>query len=521
MKGESETVVIGFCWRGRSSFTHFSGLRMIRKQIVHSTKLSSPLRSPLSPAPNQAQECVTWLGSLRALRPLTMVLLVAMLVLAGCGPSREESSSTDLAEVTKEIAYTYAGERDLATAQSALNALDVANANQWLVLVAEQTIAEGPSGDADALTMLSTDLGLSSAIVARYAEQRGFTSAAVSAPATLESSQQPTSIPASNVEQSVAQVVPPTEESSQEAATAEPDSPAAETAPVETPTPVTEPDAPTPVPTETAAPAQVQAVSPMNVRAGPSTEHPIVAAMQTGTSASILAKNGAGDWWQVSMADGSVGWIYAPLVETVGNVGEVSIAAAIPTAPPVAPTATPAPAQAPPPAAPVSEPEPTPPADQPTAAPPPPSGGPDFRLVEQRLWDVAENGGFLAGSSVNCGEKQVLEVIVEDASGARLNGVTVQGVYRNELHVTGSKGDGVAQMDINKDGDDVIVLRDVDGREVSSDRAVGNTARTYDIPHNKLIEGRFCTDTASCQAFVNTNGCFGHFSWTVRFRRSY
>ena len=122
---------------------------------------------------------------------------------------------------------------------------------------------------------------------------------------------------------------------------------------------------------------------------------------------------------------------------------------------------------------------------------------------------------------MNCGEKQVLEIIVEDANGARLNGVTVQGVYRNELHVTGSKGEGVAQMDINKDGDDVIVLRDVDGRQVTSDRAVGNTARSWDIPHDQLIQGRFCTDTASCQAFVNTNGCFGHFSWTVRFRRNY
>ncbi len=102
-----------------------------------------------------------------------------------------------------------------------------------------------------------------------------------------------------------------------------------------------------------------------------------------------------------------------------------------------------------------------------------------------------------------------------------LNGVTIQGVFRNEIHVTGVKGEGVAELDMNKDGDDIMVLRDVDGREASSDRASGNTARTWDIPYHQLIQGRFCRDDASCQAFVGTNGCFGHFSWTVRFRRNY
>ncbi|MEZ4636674.1 MAG: SH3 domain-containing protein [Caldilineaceae bacterium] len=454
---------------------------------------------------------------MRVLRPFMLIVLLAALVMAGCGPSSDESSDVDAADVTKDIAFNYAGSRDMATAQAALDTLGVANTNQWLILVAEETIGQGPSGDADALTMLAMDMGLSSAIVDGYAAARGFTSSAAVAPNDAPAGQvaeSASSNTAQDVSQSVAQAVSPTVSPTEAPVT---DSGSAVDTSVPAADPPVEPAAePSPEPTATDTPvpvqeAQVQAVSPMNVRAGPSTEHPIIAAMQTGTAATILAKNAAGDWWQVTLSDGAIGWIYAPLVETVGNVSNVSVAEAIPTPPPVVPTATPASQPTAPPQA---------PAEEPTAAPPP-SDGPDFRLVEQRLWDVQENGGFLAGSSVNCGEKQVLQIIVEDASGARLNGVTVQGVYRNEIHVTGDKGDGVTQMDINKDGDDVIVLRDVDGREVSSDRAVGNTARTWDIPVDQLIQARYCTDGASCQAFIAKPGCFGHFSWTVRFRRSY
>ncbi len=500
---------------------------MIRKFLSQFAEHSSHLLLSLRDAPrSQSKTNGVQLGYLRALRLWIFMMLLAALA-AGCGPSREESSGEDASNNTREIAYTYASDRDLGRAQAALEGLDVANANQWLVLVAEQTIAEGPSGDADALTMLAMDLGLHSSIVDRYATQRGFipSTASVSTAAASVASASVASVAAAptatreavavtGVTQSVAQSVSSSAaESTPEAAVTTADPPAAE------PTGATAEEAPTIAPTETPVPvqvAQVQVGTPMNVRAGPSTDHPIVAAMQANSTATILAKNGGGDWWQISMSDGSVGWIYAPLVETVGNVGSVSVAEAVPTAPPAAPTAAPQPTQAP--ATPAEEPTA---AAEPTAPPAAPSGGPDFRLVEQRLWNVEENGGRLAGTSVNCGEKQVLRVVVEDANGAPLNGVTVQGVYRNELHTTGEKGEGTAEMDMNVNGDDVIVLRDADGREVTSDRAAGNTARTYDIPFDQLIQGRFCSDAGSCQAFVDTTGCFGHFSWTVRFRRSY
>src|SRR5690606_36607669 len=88
-------------------------------------------------------------------------------------------------------------------------------------------------------------------------------------------------------------------------------------------------------------PAQVQVVSPMNVRGGPGTDHPIVAALSTGSSARILGKDGSGEWWQIALDSGGDGWIYAPLVETVGNVSQVAVAQAVPTVPPA--TATPVP----------------------------------------------------------------------------------------------------------------------------------------------------------------------------------
>jgi uncharacterized protein YraI len=494
---------------------------MKRKLIDHSAKRSSPQCSPVPPLPNQAQECVTWLGSLRALQPLTLIVLLMALVVTGCGPLREESSGVDLTEVTKDIAYAYAGDRDLATAQSALNALEVANANQWLVLVAEQTIAEGPSGDADALTMLSTDLGLNSAIVVRYAQQRGFTSTAP-ASANAEHAQQATSAPAANTAPNVAQAVPPTVETPQVQPDGQPDSPTVEVSPADTPTSVAEQEAPTPtpMPTEPVAPARVQAVAPMNVRAGPGTEHPIIAAMQTGTAASIVAKNGAGDWWQVSLADGAVGWIYAPLVETLGDIGEVSVAAAIPTAPPVPPTATPAPAQPPTPetVAPVEvAPTDAPPADAPPADAPPASAG-GYSVVT-RLRPIGQDAQSCGG-----GENSIFATVL-DASGNPINGVRVIEVFSGQVRETGQKGPGLAQWDIYRGGGGQLQIVDGAGNPLSP----ASAGMSADWPAFEMMrDAGYCDckphiDLASCQRDLETKQylfAVGHYTYEVIFRQN-
>jgi hypothetical protein len=238
--------------------------------------------------------------------------------------------------------------------------------------------------------------------------------------------------------------------------------------------------------------------------------------MNAGESAQIVSKNQAGDWWEVTLASGARGWVYGALVETAGDVGAISVALNIPPPPP---TAVPAPTQpptapeevAPVEAAPVEEP----------AAPAP--GGPDFRVVEKRIWDVVENGGRLDGISVTCGEKRQLVAIVLDAAGNRLNGVAVQEIYgAQDIYVTGSQGKGDGAVEFVLGGGQALkVVRDADGREVTSEEVYGMSTKPWEIPYETLIGGRFCTDEASCKSFVDSTGCYGHYSWTVTFQRSY
>lgn len=403
-----------------------------------------------------------------------VIALMLLLVLAACGPSTSKTATADLQEATRNIALSFQTGGDLSAAQAGLAELDVPNANQFLILTAEDAISAGDVANADALTRLVLALGLNSAGVERYAQSRGLIQ--VVEPVAVQPEAQPVAV-----------------------ATA---TPAAQNpAPVaEAPTATPEPATPTPEP-PTATPVanpEVRSQSAMNVRGGPGTNYPVVGALNAGEAARITGKNPAGDWWQISLPNGSSGWVFGQLVQTSGDVSAVAVA----EAPPPPPTPTPAPVQ-------------------PTATPVPAPAGVDFRLVERRIWGVVENGGHYSGDSVNCGDKQELHVIVLDAAGSRLNGVTVRGVYRNEFHVTGEKGPGMAQYDVNVDGDDIVVAKDVDGREVSSDIAKGLTAKTYNISHGDLMQGGFCKDAAGCDAFIKTNGCYGHFSWTVTFQRTY
>jgi hypothetical protein len=153
----------------------------------------------------------------------------------------------------------------------------------------------------------------------------------------------------------------------------------------------------------------------------------------------------------------------------------------------------------------------------PPTVPPIPSGA-DFQLIEHRLLDVVENGGRLDGDSVHCGEKHELWVHVQDAQGAPLNGVTVEGIWTKATPVTGSKGAGVAEFILWGSGEDVHIIRDAGGNAVTSDVAAKNTTRTPDIPNEQLIQARYCRDAASCAAFKNEFGCHGHFSWRAVFR---
>lgn len=253
--------------------------------------------------------------------------------------------------------------------------------------------------------------------------------------------------------------------------------------------------APDPIPF-TRSPAYANRAA--NLRTGPSTAFDVAGGVAEGEALDITGQNEDGSWYYLE--DGN--WIAAFLV-----------ADSLPTPTSIPTEETPAPTPAEP-----SEPEPSQP--EPETAEPTTTSGNEFVVVSKRLWDVNENGGHLDGPSVHCGYKRELHVHVLDRAGNRMNGAAVQVVYgAKEIMVTGSQGigDGVASFVLGK-GQDVEVVRAPDGREVTSEIARGLVTEPQYIDPEQLKAGRYCTDDASCKAFIDGNSCYAHYSWTVTFQ---
>ena len=476
---------------------------------------------------------ITWL--------IYLFLFGAFALLAGCGPEAASSSQQALMSETERIALEYKSAHNLAQARTQLDALEVANINQWLIYKTEEVLAQGEGGEmVDSLVVLVMDLGLPSNTIRSYALQQNLVAVATVEPAPIseplvvvENTPPPNATAAST--QLTVQTVPTTTIlntgpalSSTIAATSrlvEAGTAVTTNKTISATTVLSVPGTATDVllaPTATTV-GQASVQQPMvkangdiNVRTGPGVEYALAGSLRTGETAQVLSKNPLGDWWEVVLASGSNGWVYSQLVESSGDLSGVAVALNLPTPPPTPlPTATalPAPTTAAPPAA----------ESTPTPAPAAPSGGPDFRVVEKRLWDVVENGGQLNGISVTCGEKRQLVVNVLDAAGNRLDGVAVQEIYgAQEVFVSGNQGKGSGVVEFVLGGGQALkVIRDSDGREVTSEEVYGMSTKPWEIPYETLIGGRFCTDDASCKSFVDQTGCYGHYSWTVTFQRSY
>lgn len=425
------------------------------------------------------------------------------------------------------IAQEYKQSGDLSRARGQLQGLDAANPTQWLIYLAESRIDEQPgAAETDALVWLAMALGLQSPPLMAYATQNNLlvnappaaesvadtdTGAAPAAVAVATNPPIAAPTPAPTVAPTVALAAAVTETTTLTTATT-----LTESAPLSATETTTQTDAATPAPPSK---PMAQASTSINVRGGPGVDYLIVGAIAASEQVEIVAKNPQSDWWQVILTTGQPGWVYGPLVQTAGDTSAIAVAANIPEPPP---TATPAPVAA----APTAEPAPAeqPPAEQPTAeAPAPVPDGPDFVLVEKRLWDVFENGGRTEAGSVTCGEKRELHVNVLDAAGNRLNNIAVQAIYgAQEIYVTGSqgKGDGKVEYVLGR-GQGVKVIRDADGREATSDVADGMSTEPANIPYDALIGAQYCDDEADCKAFVDLPGCWGHYSWTVTFKRKY
>jgi uncharacterized protein YraI len=396
-------------------------------------------------------------------------LLVFALGAAGCARQQggDQTAQADREAALRRIAVEYAQDQDLVRAQASLSKLGMANPAQLLVTLAEQGIAEGrPRADVEPLAQLAQGLGARSPALVAF----------------LKPAPSATPIPPSPTPQAP----PPT------------------IAPTGTPVPLTATASATsaaPTATATATPRpQVLAQGTANLRSGPGKAYPLVGRLEAGQSVEIIARNASGDWWQLAWDGQGSAWVAGTTVKVQGPIDAVAVAKNV------------APPPAPPTAGPPTAPPPT--------APPTKPAGPDFRVVGRRLWNVEENGGTHDGPSVHCGERRQLRAYVLDAAGNPLDGVTLKallGDAQEEL-VSGSKGPGFAEFVLGG-GQELQVVRDVDGRTVTSDVARGLTTITSGISDEDLTGAGYCTE--GCPQFRLNGGCNGHFSWDVTFQRAY
>ena len=401
------------------------------------------------------------------------ILLVFAMIATGCAKSRntEPAGSPAARDASlRQIAADYLRTGDLAQAQAALGKLGLANPTQLLVSQAESDVSAGlPASEIEPAARLAEALGARSAKLIAYLEPTPTT-------------------------------VPPT-------ATPSPVPPSPTAAPSATPTtepPTATPEQPTITPTPEPQQPRAIADSDVNLRGGPGKAYPTVGKLLAGQEVEILGRNVSGDWWQLAWPGGKQAWVAGTVVQILGPIDTVAVAKNIPS-PPAQPTRAPQPS-----AAPVAK---------PTTAPAAPTG-PNFQVTNIRMWGVEENGGYFDGPSVHCGEKRQLRVTVVDAAGSPLNGVTIKSALTDEEQVSGSKGPGIAEYVLGG-GQDLYIVRDADGRDVSSDTARGMSTNPNGIPTEVLIGGGYCKDAPDCDHFRQQWGCNGHYSWDVTFRRAY
>jgi hypothetical protein len=242
-----------------------------------------------------------------------------------------------------------------------------------------------------------------------------------------------------------------------------------------------------PSPTQTSVPTPFAIVRAdvLNVRAGPSTNYPVVGRLAAGETTDIVGQSVDGAWWQICCAGEKSGWVSSALVEAQGRLGDVPLVTDVPPPPP---TPTPRP------------PTPTP-VPQPSV---------DFHVAGTRMLSIQENGG--------CVGMHNIFVTVLDAAGAPLNGIRVGRVWVPEdIKVTGAdnKGPGRAEFDLFKHGDQIRVL---DG---SSETTRPLEVEDEKIPIPELIGAGYCPDETECRRLIDENRlCRFHYSWDVIFQRT-
>ena len=208
--------------------------------------------------------------------------------------------------------------------------------------------------------------------------------------------------------------------------------------------------APVPAPPAPAGATLTIASDVVNVRSGPGTEYDLVGTAANGESFSIVAKNAAGDWWEICCIGGQNGWVFGELA-TAQNAETVAAAADVPAAPVAEATALPADAVAEAPtaeaataaAAPTAAPAPAAPYD-PTAS----SAGnfdpnAQYQIVHFKVLGLDENNGGIRDSTA----QHLIFLTVLDQNGNGVDGAVVRNLVGDKSEVTtGAKGPGKAEI---------------------------------------------------------------------------
>jgi uncharacterized protein YgiM (DUF1202 family) len=208
----------------------------------------------------------------------------------------------------------------------------------------------------------------------------------------------------------------------------------------------------------------------VNVRSGPGTEYELVGSAANGEAFAIVAKNAAGDWWQICCVSGQNGWVFGELA-TVQNAENVALAAAVPAAPvpeeSAAPVADAAATQAP------AEAMPAPAAAAPTEAPaaaapydPAASSVGNFdptaqyQIVHFKVLGLEENNGGIRDS----GAQHHIFLTVLDQNGNGVDGAIVRNLVGDKSEVTtGNKGPGKTEITMFYEPFKLTVVSDPSG----------------------------------------------------------
>ncbi len=238
-------------------------------------------------------------------------------------------------------------------------------------------------------------------------------------------------------------------------------------------------------PTSTAAPATLTITSDLvNLRSGPGTEYDLVGTAATGETFTVIAKNAAGDWWQVCCVAGQNGWVFGELA-AVQNAEAVAVAAE--------PAAAPAPATEAASAAPVDAATEVAPVEAsatevaatavaaepaPTAAPPAASAPYDpnassegnfdpnaqYQITYFHVRGLDENNGGIRDSAA----QHLIFVTVLDANGNGVDGAVIRNLIgEGGEWTTGNKGPGMTEITMYYEPFKLTVAADPSGPATS------------------------------------------------------